>query len=122
MSYCRWSSDNWRSDVYCYACVDGTWTTHVAANRIAGDLPPSLWDDFFAEKISAKEFADSERQRHDIIAKAERNPIGLPHDGETFRDAGPAAMKATLLYLRGLGYQVPDFALMALDEEIAEGV
>lgn len=29
MSYCRWSSDNFKCDVYVYADVSGGWTTHV---------------------------------------------------------------------------------------------
>ena len=45
MAYCRWSSMNWRCDIYCYQHVDGGYTTHVASNRVLGDIPaePS-WD------------------------------------------------------------------------------
>ena len=39
MSYCRWSSDNWKCDLYCYEDVSGGITTHVAGNRIVGDIP-----------------------------------------------------------------------------------
>jgi len=34
VAYCRWSSANWRCDVYCYASVSGFWVTHVANNRV----------------------------------------------------------------------------------------
>jgi hypothetical protein len=84
MSYCRWSCDDFRSDVYTYAHIDGTWTTHVAGQTRNGV------------------------------------PIGLAHDGETFKDEDPAACRATLLRLRDVGYHVPAHAIERLDEEIAE--
>src|SRR3954471_1428440 len=39
MSYCRWSSDKFRSDVYVYACFDNTWTTHVALSKLMEEYP-----------------------------------------------------------------------------------
>jgi len=33
MSYCRWSSDNWQCDLYCYDDISGGITTHVAGYR-----------------------------------------------------------------------------------------
>ena len=39
MSYCRWSSDRWQSDVYCYSDVIGGYTTHVARSRREGHAP-----------------------------------------------------------------------------------
>ena len=41
MSYCRFSSEDFSSDVYCYADCSGGFTTHVASNRIIGDIPKS---------------------------------------------------------------------------------
>jgi hypothetical protein len=124
MSYCRWSCDNFKSDVYCYHCVDGTWTTHVAGLRIENPdaLPPDRFADFIANRMTPTEFAQFERARLDAVMEAERQPINLPHASETFLDSGPAEMKRTLLHLRGLGYHVPDHAIAALDEEIAEAV
>lgn len=37
MSYCRWSSDNFECDLYCYSDVNGGYTTHVAGRRRQGD-------------------------------------------------------------------------------------
>lgn len=51
MSYCRWSSDDHKSDVYCYENGRGLWTTHVAANR----------------RIAEREFEDIE---HPLAGKA----------------------------------------------------
>lgn len=38
MSYCRFSSDNWGSDVYAYESGDGV-AVHVAASKYVGDVP-----------------------------------------------------------------------------------
>lgn len=34
MSYCRWSSEGNKSDVYCYENVSRKWITHVAGNKL----------------------------------------------------------------------------------------
>lgn len=36
MSYCRWSSDDFECDLYCYADVRGGYTTHVAGRDKKG--------------------------------------------------------------------------------------
>ena len=40
MSYCRWSSDNFQCDVYCYADVSGGYTTHVKDGKTYNDATP----------------------------------------------------------------------------------
>lgn len=116
MSYCRWSSDNWKSDVYCYADVDGTWTTHVASRRRVGHIPehPS-WGDPIDD-----EWMHQANAHHDAVAASELVPIGLPHDGKTFKDGSPGACWATLVMLKAAGYHVPQYALDALYEEARE--
>jgi len=121
MSYCRWSSCDFWSDVYVYEHVDGTWTTHVASNRVVGDIPKELplpqtplpgpeWDAWHA----------AHQAQHEWLQTCEHRDIGLPHDGETFKDVGPAECRDGLLHLRKLGYHVPQFAIDALDEEAKE--
>jgi hypothetical protein len=114
MSYCRWSCDDFRSDVYCYAHVDGTWTTHVAGNKVVGEVPhvPCILD------VPPEEFAAAHKTQMEFLDKAERRPIGLAHDGETFKDAGRQEMIDRLLYLRSIGYHVPEHALERLRDEI----
>lgn len=44
MSYCRWSSDDFQCDVYCYEADEG-FIIHVAVSRPVlkdGDLPPRI--------------------------------------------------------------------------------
>lgn len=37
MSYCRWSTDDGRSDVYVYHDIRGGWTTHVRGGEDYND-------------------------------------------------------------------------------------
>lgn len=114
MSYCRWSSDNWRCDLYCYAHCDGGYTTHVAGNRVVGDIPPEpelrspLPDDFMQKHNAVMDF----------LKDAERAPIGLPHDGETFSDPDLRSFLERLVTLRAAGYNFPDYVLDDVREEI----
>lgn len=116
MSYCRWSSDNWRSDVYVYECTDGTWTTHVAGRKRVGELPePPGYEPPFDE-----DFLRRHREYQAAVSAAEMVPIGLPHDGKTFKDGSPAECWGTLVMLKTAGYHVPQYALDELYEEAQE--
>lgn len=92
MSYCRFSSDDGKSDVYVYHSVQGGYVTHVAGRRSTGK--------------GANEYEN----------------INLPHAGAEFTDDGPALVKARLLELRELGYHIPQAAIDRLQREINEKV
>lgn len=118
MSYCRWSSDNWRCDLYCYGDSQGGFTTYVAGNRVVGEIPKEpelklvdgeLPENFMAEHNAVMAFLD----------KAERRPIGLPHDGETFNDPDLASFLERVTELRKIGYNVPDYVFDEIREEMA---
>lgn len=102
MSYCRWSSDNFRCDLYCYEDVRGGWTTQVAGSRYIGGPP---------------EYNNLEQFYRD--GKSEF--IGLPYDGMQFNDSTLAAFRERLLHLREVGYQFPDYVIEMVDEEMKEG-
>lgn len=128
MSYCRWSSDGFRCDLYCYEDVSGGWTTHVAGNKVVGDIPEELPMPYLTKDggdgVETPEWtAWSVRQRqiHDYLGKAERVPIGFPHDGETFNDTTLADFHARLLMLRRAGYRFPDSVLAEVNEEMNDG-
>lgn len=118
MSYCRWSSDNHRSDVYTYECIDGFWTTHVAGLKRVGEIPehPS-----YSEPIN-DDWMRRAKVHRDAVEAAELVKIGLPHDGKTFKDTGPAECADTLKMLREAGYHVPSWAIEELEAEAAEPV
>lgn len=143
MSYCRWSSDNFRSDVYVYENVSGYWTTHVAGRRrLIPPIPefPYRWMPKFGGEYSPAErrvvyptgvarlcaaafftiVSGWNRLHYASLRVIPSRPLNLPHDGETFNDPSPGECAKTLILLRNLGYHVPQFALEALRAEAQE--
>jgi hypothetical protein len=114
MSYCRFSSDNWQSDVYVYAHVDGGYDVHVASNRFVGEIPPLA--NFGT--VSQQEWVESHEAQTQAIKRAEKTPIGLSSDGESFHWEDLQDLLIHLLQLRAEGYHVPDFALERIRLEI----
>lgn len=115
MSYCRWSCENHKSDVYVYGDVAGGVTCHVAGNKVVGEAPPvpNLLT------VPIDEFVAAHKAQMAWLETAERAPLGLPHDGETFNEPDELAMVERLLALRALGYHVPEFAIEGLREDAA---
>lgn len=118
MSYCRWSSDDFQCDVYCYEADEG-FIIHVAVSRPVlkdGDLPPRI--PFTRENIDA--FMERWQKVSDWLKTAEKHVIGLPFDGETYVE--PTAQEAAdrLLTLKAAGYNVPQGAIDSLLEDVLE--
>jgi hypothetical protein len=95
MSYCRWSTDNWKCDLYIYESVGDFWALHVAANRNV--------------------YTEDGNVDHD-----NHIPIDLPHAGEMFELATPGDCADKCEELRKLGYNFPDYVITTLREEQAE--
>jgi hypothetical protein len=116
MSYCRFSSDNWSSDVYVYANVDGCWTIHVAGRRYTGEIPkvpPLCGDDVNA-------FVAAHQAQLAALDTTTMVPIGLPHDCASFDEPTPGACADRLEELQALGYHVPQYAIDELRREASE--
>ena len=115
MSYCRWSSDNWRSDVYVYEDTNGGWTTHIAGRRRTGldTLPP----DPLTLDMSDPEWLDKYKAHDKALEALPFEEINLPLVGKSFNDSDPGACADRLEMLRGLGYHVPQYAIDELREE-----
>lgn len=107
MAFCRWSSMDWACDLYCYESSQGI-VTHVAEQKVIGDIPKvdsSLFLNFTKE--NSEKFFEQQKAQFDFLETAERKPIGLKYDGQTFYDD-----KDTFLYrlkmLREEGYRFPE--------------
>lgn len=118
MSYCRWSSMNWKCDLYCYESSDG-YTTHVAGNRTVGEVPKVDFN-LLTPGGDTKLFAEQYKAQMDWLSSAERKPIGLPHDGETFHDPDLLSFLVRVTSLREWGYNVPQHVFDAIHEELEE--
>lgn len=143
MSYCRFSSDNWRCEVYVYEHCGGGFVTHVAGNKhVIPPIPeiPLSWMPRFKGKLSVTERRVIYPTRwHSAAASCffgfcalwyrlsmwsldviPRKHIDLPEAGETFSHATAAECADNLERLRGVGFRVPQYAIDALREETTE--
>jgi hypothetical protein len=133
MSYCRWSSDNWHCDLYCYEDTDGGITTHVADNRIVGDIPKAnLYETLLdSEKVvdqvmdrlterKIKDYMEAQQRQSKFLRTCKHKKIGLPHDGETFNDPDYESFLERLLHLREVGYKFPDYVIKTVKEDIED--
>ncbi len=129
MSYCRWSTDDFQCDLYCYEDVSGGYTTHVAGRRrkYLEPLPPAdpqpehgnieAWIAWAARQIDRLRLV---QQRLENL-QFEWEELPTPDGGEwTFNDPDLPSFLARLLDLRRQGFQFPDYVLDAVRKEMAE--
>lgn len=116
MSYCRWSTDDFRCDLYCYRSDDG-YVTHVRKSRpvFKRQMPP---------EVPMLENIAGWLERHKVVGKmcreAEWLPIGLEHDGKSFCDSMAFGFLETLKMLREAGYHFPNHVIDAAAEEMKD--
>lgn len=117
MSYCRWSSDNFKCDLYCYKDNNNNYITHVANNRIVGNIPevPSIL------KVTTLVFTNATRAQNAFLKTAKHEPIGLPHDGKDFKNTTLKEFLARIRLLKAIGYKVPAYVLINIKDEITNG-
>ena len=143
MSYCRFSSDNFRCDVYVHESVYGGWQTHVASRRralpVVPDFPPE-WVPMFggrwvrdirdtiypsrAHKAASRLVWWLWTQWHKVSMWSVRTwptrKINLPGAGESFVDDTPGECAQRLRELKSRGFFVPDHAIRLLEIEQRE--
>lgn len=108
MSFCRWSSDGFRSDLYIYEADDGFVVCVAEKRYVLGEAEPDPdradfdTDEAFADAWVAAYLAGSA-----AVKDAELVPIGGPYDGQTrvFGTGGEAA--DWLEVLTAAGYLFP---------------
>ena len=115
MSYCRWSSDDWKCDIYAYESAKG-YQIHVAGNRIQGDIPGTL----NITESNVEEWVTAHNKQMDFIKTAERKPIGLPNDGESYLCETLEDFRNKLTELKETGYHIPKDVFDAIKSEIQE--
>ncbi len=134
MSYCRFSSDDWRCDLYVYESCNGGFVTHVASNKTRGyvprllPMPPYSWKSSgsllrriqFA--VQSRLFWWSYKLQSWYVEVMPRRSLGLPFDGESFTDCDAEACATRVRLLIAAGYSVPAVVVPALEAEAAESV
>ena len=110
MALCRWSSMNFTCDLYCYESEHSGYVTHVANQRVIGDVPKVDYTLFAPENNTPEnieKFFEQYKAQMDFLSDAERRPIGLKYDGQTFYDSKESFL-ARLEILREEGYRFPE--------------
>lgn len=121
MAFCRWSTDNFRCDLYCYE-GDGGFTTHVAGRRwkIVPWLNPYYIDTTIDYTQYENLWHQLHKEYHRFLEETALEIIDLPHAGESFGDPTLEAMLARMEDLRELGYIVPQFVVDNIRQIIEE--
>lgn len=110
MSYCRFSTDNFRSDVYVYHGDDG-YVCHIASRKISNiDQCPEISISLSLE--DNQKFIERYRIRQEWMEnRALRVPIEHHLAGTTFTTDTSEDMVEELLFLREEGFHIPQNAI-----------
>lgn len=128
MSYCRFSSDDFRCDLYIYQDVRGGWTTHVAGSKVVGYIPRvgrfpnvKIWDNqTLRERVLVGIWQLRNRLQGWYLEHAPRRDLSGPHAGDDFNDSTLKELRERVVALRSAGYRCPGYVLERIDAEIAE--
>ena len=110
MSYCRWSSDGFRCDLYAYEDVGGEFVIHVAKYRSDPPAPLMPWECGEQAMTLWKHAYKGWSETRKLV------PIGLPHDGAIFSLDSEDEMFQKMHELRCAGYLVPEWVFPCLDD------
>jgi hypothetical protein len=113
MSFCRFSDDDFRCDLYCIGTGQGA-TTYVANGRYPEDTPkvPDLMTS------DPQVFADAFNAQMAHCLAHGTTPLDLPHAGETFVDPDMPSFLARVESLAALGYRIPAWLIPTIKAEI----
>jgi hypothetical protein len=116
VSYCRWSSDDWQSDIYAYESDYG-YVIHVASQRIVDPIP--RLPEWSEEPAEIMRLIHALQHQGEAVASARKEPIGLDYDGETFIQPTLDDFEAQLRELAEIGYHVPTYVFEIIESERA---
>ena len=119
MSYCRFSTEDHKSDVYIYEDVYLGLTVHIARSRYVIDrskLPPPI--PYSPETI--EEFTARSHLVSKILNESEMIPIDNEHAGRTYSFNNIEDCIKLLEDLERQGFYVPKTAMAILREELKE--
>lgn len=113
MSVCRWSSDDFRCDLYVYSAEEG-YACHVATMRHDWE-PPEGGDRALlalAGKIPSEEWMDRYRHYHDALDAAPMVPVESPYAGCWWEGLEEEDLWPLIVALSESGCHVPESLLL----------
>lgn len=109
MSICRFSSDDWKSDVYVYYSARGI-VINVASNRFVDlDDMPKL-----SNNMSTEEMVETMIEQTNFVSRVERVDINGLFDGKSFYVNDEEEAYSMLRSIQNAGYHVPEFVFEEL--------
>lgn len=120
MSYCRFSTDNFKCDVYAYESCMGGWQIHIATHRHAGNIPQI--DESLLLKKEYKKYGRQYKRQMKYLETAKLEPIGLSMDGADFNCGGLPEFLATMQEIKKEGYHIPGWVFDHIKHEINESI
>ncbi|MGL5012953.1 MAG: hypothetical protein ACRC6V_01515 [Bacteroidales bacterium] len=100
MSYCRWSSMDFKCDLYVYEAEGGI-AIRVASNRVVGDVPSLDWP-------SAELLHSAYKTQMEFLGTVNRESINLQYGGKSWYGLSKDAACAVVDSLEQEGYMFPE--------------
>lgn len=120
MSYCRWSTDDFLCDLYCYEDCAGGFTTNIAGRRVVYSEP--LPEPLELTPGNVEKWFERHQKVMEMHKSGTFEPITLPCAGESFNDDTLEEFLDRLIELKNIGYRFPDYVIETVQEEIADQV
>lgn len=117
MSFCRFSSDDYRSDFYAFESAEG-YELYIARNRVIWDPPPSAMAEE-ALRLPPGEWTEMHRVYMDALNTAPRELIDHPAAGAHFLFDSLRQLRNKIAELSEQGLHAPGWLLPELDLEIS---
>lgn len=112
MSYCRFSSDNWKCDVYALHSVFG-YEINVAKHSY-DEEPPEVPA---PTKDNLQEWKQKRQEQMKWLEEHEGTPIGLPEDGKRYVYDNIDDFESRLRQLQDRGYYIPEYVFERIEQD-----
>ena len=116
MSFCRFSSEDFKCDFYAYESVDG-YHLHVAGNRHDRELPQSPYSRESPD-LPKEEYNRASREYHEALMSAPRISIDLEGAGEHHVFGTLRELRESIAEHVQRGFRAPEWLLPSLDEQM----
>ena len=116
MSFCRFSSEDFRCDFYAFESERG-YELYIAASRIIWDPPPNPLKNLHLEHDA---WGELYHRYHEALDAAPREPVRHPAAGSHAVLPSLAGLRDRIALLTGQGLTAPPWLLPELNALIAE--
>ena len=127
MAYCRWSTNSYQCDLYCYESDQG-YITNVASGRhdkllLEHDNPYGEKGLMLLRDSKFDEWKEMQDHWKEVMDTCPIHPINSPYAGESYCDATLEEFRDRIITLSAdPNLNVPDYLIPMINEEIKEQI